>query len=339
MTLPPRFASVCPMKWLKLWALVLSLCAMAMAQQPVAPAPVAPLPQPAAPQAPAANAALGGVLPMISSDEAATALAVLPGYRNIYCAGFIADRPIERSLYIIAAEEGGQKNEFATGDVVYLSLGAANIVNPSGEYQVIRPVHDIVKEEIFRGQTRVLRSLGQMYEEVGRVRVNVVHPGSAVAIVTNACTSLTVGDLLVPFNVRPAPPMRQSAGFDRFAPPTGKTGGSIVYAKEFGNLVGRGDIAYLDIGATQGVAVGQYYRIYRPYSKYGEDRLWGMMKNYEEKASGQRMNIRLTPAERAALPREVLGEMVITHVEGKSATALVTFAQKEVFVGDLVELQ
>lgn len=266
-------------------------------------------------------------------------LTQLPGYNQLYCGMFISEQPIQDGLFIIAAEEGGMKNEFIPGDVVYLSRGSGWIVNPSGEYMVIRKVKDFVRHEPFRGQQKLLESLGTTYVEVGRIRVNIVHERSATAMVLHACESLMASDIAIPFNVKPAPPLKPSAGFDRFAPANGKTTGMLVTGKEFVSAIRAGEIAVLDIGARQGVAVGQYYRIFRPYSTYRREQAWRPMQEYLEKAVGVRMGIRLTPDEIRALPREVIGELVITHVEGRSASALVTYTAREAYVGDFVELE
>lgn len=265
--------------------------------------------------------------------------AKLPGYNILYCSGFIAERPIEPGLFVVAGEDQGTVNQFAAGDMVYLSRGAGSIVNPSGEYMLLRKVKDLVKQDSFPGQQRLLETLGSMYQEVGRVRVNIVHEMSATARVLQSCDAIVPGDIAIPFNVKPAPPLKPSAGFDRFAPPTGKTGGLVVSSKDFMTIIGTGDIVYLDIGAKQGVAVGQYYRAFRPFEAVSHDIVRRYAQNAPEKIMSQRLGIRLTLAEQMGLPREVLGEMVIIHVEGNSATALVNFAQKEIYAGDHVELE
>ncbi len=261
------------------------------------------------------------------------------GYNSLYCAGFITDRNIQEGLYITAGAEGGIKNEFIPGDIVYLNRGAGWIVNPSGEYMVLRRTRDIQMQEIFPRQRMMMEQLGTVYKEVGRIKVNIVHELSATAQVLQACDSITVGDIVIPFNVKAAPPLKPSVGFDRFAPPTGKTGGTIVASKEFLITLRTGETAYLNIGSKDGVTVGQYYRVYRPFENSSRDPVRRYAQLVPEKVMGLRLGKRLTLAEQAGLPRDVLGEMVILHVEGRSATALITFSLREIFVGDQVELE
>src|SRR5438552_263432 len=57
-----------------------------------------------------------------------------PSESEIYCAGFITDKPPIKGLFVVAGEEGGLKQLFTDRDTVFLSRGAGFIVNPGGEY-------------------------------------------------------------------------------------------------------------------------------------------------------------------------------------------------------------
>lgn len=265
-------------------------------------------------------------------------LAMRTGYNSLYCSGFITDRTLQEGLYVVAGEEGGMRTEFIPGDIVYLSKGAGWIVNPGGEYVVLRRTRDIVKMEAFPGQDLMLRELGTMYQEIGRLRINIVHEQAATAQVLHACNSIAVGDVAIPFNVKPAIQLKPAVGFDRFAPPSGKVGGTIVTGREYVRLLRQGEIVYLNIGSRDGVAIGQYYRAFRPFEPV-RDPLRRLEQYVPEKIMEQRFGLRLSVEDQRRLPREVLGEMVIIHVEGRSATALLTFSLREIFAGDYVELE
>ena len=259
------------------------------------------------------------------------------GYNSLYCAGFITDRILQEGLFVMSGDEAGHKQEFGTGDFLYLSRGAGWIVNPNGEYIVYRRVKDIVKQEAFPGQKRMLKQLGTMYMQVGRIKVNIVHEQSATAQVLHACDSISAGDFLIPFDVRASLPIKPAAGFDRFAPTSGKVVGTIVTGKEYVRMLGAGQIVYLDIGGNLGVAVGQHYRIFRPFESSNRDPNRRYLTHVPDNIMGQRFGLRLTLYDQMRLPRDVLGELVILHVERLSATALVTFSRKEIFAGDQVE--
>jgi hypothetical protein len=265
-----------------------------------------------------------------------------PGFRNynaVYCSGFIADRELQEGLFVVSSEDGGLAMEYVPGSVVYLSRGAGWVVRPSGEYQVLRRMVDINRREIFPGQHQLVRELGTVYAEVGRLNIRLVHENVAIAEVTHACDSIRDGDVAIPFDVKHVPPILPSGAFDRFAPPSGRGDGRVAAAKEFGMILREGDIAYLDIGGREGVQVGQYYRAYRPFKGHFLDFDRRYRHQIPEFIGGQRVGFNLTPRESRMLPRDVLGEFMIVHVEGRSATAVVTFAQRDILVGDFVELQ
>ncbi len=282
-------------------------------------------------------------------------LGEVSAYNSLYCSGFISDRVLQKGLFVMSGDEAGDQNEFATGDIVYLSKGTGWIVNPGGEYIVYRPTRDVIRQEAFPGQKRMLKQLGTMYKQVGRIKINIVHRESVTATVLRACESISAGDFLIPFNVKAAVPLKPAAGFDRFAPASGRTVGTIVTGKEYASLIGTGHIVYLDIGSNHGVAIGQNYRIFRPFgnsdrrSTHPDDLVQSfrgqagghLLTNprYPTHVMGQRMGLRLNRFEQRRLPRGVLGELVILHVEGRSATGLVSFSRREIFAGDQVELE
>lgn len=263
----------------------------------------------------------------------------VPTYADIYCAGFLTDRTIQGGLFVVAGEEGGLKNIYSDRDIIYLSRGAGYIVNPGGEYRLLRPVRDPVRRSTFTGQQALIKSLGQVYEETGRIRVNIVHEQTAMAQVLHACSDIQPGDIAIPFDQKPFPQLIGAASFDRFAPPTGKNLGLIVTGKHFASLLGVGDIAYLNIGANAGVAVGQSYRIFRTFATAAGDPNRRYLNQTPTHLSGMRQGYRLTREQQLALPRDVLGEIVITWVEGRSAVGIITVSRAEIFAGDEVELQ
>src|SRR5947199_777989 len=76
-----------------------------------------------------------------------------PKDSDVYCAGFISETPPVRGLFITVGAEGGLKQVFNERDIVYLSRGAGFIVNPGGEYILLREITDPQhRVEWFKGQ-------------------------------------------------------------------------------------------------------------------------------------------------------------------------------------------
>ncbi|MBI3933632.1 MAG: hypothetical protein HY316_03005 [Acidobacteria bacterium] len=258
---------------------------------------------------------------------------------DLYCAGFFTQRPIETGLFIQGSEDGGFKNEFATGDYVYLSKGRDAITGPGGQYTILRPVKDVNRKEAFAGQRAMLMGLGTLYTEIGRLEVAVLHERSATAKILMACDSITSGDILIPFSARNAPAYKTPHMTDRFAPSSGKATGLIAAAKEYDVWLGEGKIVYLNLGSSQGVQLGSYFHVIRGYLGGGNMEFASPSRQFPTDFNGTPMGRKLTPAEEATLPREVLGEVTILSVEEGSATGIITYSRSEIAVGDTVELE
>jgi hypothetical protein len=262
-----------------------------------------------------------------------------PKDADVYCAGFFTDKPPITDLFVITGAEGGLQELFTAGDTVYLSRGAGYIVRPGGEYMLLRVITDPeYRMEMFAGQNKLIKSMGKLYAEVGRVQVNIVHEYVATAHVTTSCGEILPGDIAVPLNRKPTPPAPTGV-FDRFAPASNKNEGLIATGKEFQGTLGVGATVYLNIGEDKGVEVGQLYRIFRTFATAGSDPNRLALDETPQTVFGMRLKYKLSKEQRAIMPRDILGELVILSVQGKSATALITMSRDEMFPGDQVELK
>jgi hypothetical protein len=275
------------------------------------------------------------------------------------CGGFIEQTPQAAAGQIVGAEQERERRNFGEGDLVYIDAGAQSGVRVGQEFTVVRP----------RGQfrskfSRKAGTLGVYTQEVGRLRVVRVRDRVSVAEVWTACGDLLVGDLLRPAQERPAPQARAEAALDRFAEPTGKQTGRLVLARDGREMVSRDDVVFVDLGAEDGVKVGDYLTVFRPDAHaalvdYGDEitantrggfesdsRRGGghsiqaqRLKDVDGPESGETVK---TPAVRRARPavlRKVVGELVVLRVEGRTATAVVTRTAQEIHTGDAVEVQ
>lgn len=285
----------------------------------------------------------GGLQAQITFQAPAPTTAALagqaPSYSDLHCAGFYTRRYVEEGLMILGTGDGGLKNEYSPHDYVYLNKGAGWITAPGGEYMVIRPVKDLNPRESFPGQHELRRQMGRLYAEVGRVRIEVLHEASAVAQILSACDTILAGDALVPFDLRAAAAYKIPRVTDRFAPSSGKPSGLIVSSKEFDQVVGEGKIVYLNVGSSQGAVPGSYLRVFRSFLSMDTDIFQQVTRSYAREMTAVRPAPRLNRAERAALPRDVLGEVLVLSAEEGSSTGIITFSREEIFLGDEVEVE
>lgn len=275
------------------------------------------------------------------------------------CGGFIEQTPQAAAGQIVGSEEEAERRVFSEGELVFIDAGAQGGVRVGQEFTVVRP----------RGQFRSKFSrktgpLGVYTQEVGRVSVVRVRDRVSVAEVKVACGDLLVGDLLRPAQERPVPAARAEAVLDRFAEPTGKQTGRLVLARDGREIVSRDDVVFIDLGAEDGMKVGDYLTVFRPEGhghlvSYGDeiasnsrggfesDKFKGggfsiqaqRVKDVDGPASGSTVKTSEVRRARPAVPRQVVGEMVVLRVEGRTATAVVTRVVQEIHTGDAVEVQ
>jgi hypothetical protein len=259
---------------------------------------------------------------------------------DIYCAGFYTQRPVETGLIVQSSEDGGFKNELASGDYVYLNRGTDVITgSEGGQYTVIRPVKDVNRKEAFAGQRMLLQQMGTLYAEVGRLEIEVLHDQSVTAKILMACDSINPGDIAIPFNARTAPSFKTPHMTNRFAALSGKATGTIAAAKDYDDWLGEGKIVYMNLGSAQGLQPGNYLYVTRSYMGGGNAEFAKAAHQYPTEFNGTSMGRKLTAAEEAALPREVLGEVMVLSVQEGSATGIITYSRAEIGVGDSVELE
>ena len=265
----------------------------------------------------------------------ASAAATQPGYSQIYCSGFVKDTKVPDDMRLVSGEEAYYKIVFSRGDYVYLNRGAEKGVQVGDRFMVVRSVEDPAKSEWFKGQQRIMSAMGTLYRDLGQLRVVNVQPKVSIAEVSFSCEYMQRGDLVRPYEERPVPPYKEAAPFDPFAPVSGKPVGMLVSSIDFAQAMGQYKIAYVNLGAAQGVKIGDYVRIFRHEGKV-EDNL-PVTKGYYYEVYGfgsvpQRYDWH-------DLPREVLGEALVLNASRNSATVLITYLRQQVFTGDEIELE
>jgi hypothetical protein len=268
-----------------------------------------------------------------------------PTYADIYCAGFISQKTLPDANYVAGGLQTPQTTKFANGEIVYLK-GAG--YSAGAQYEIIRALHDVNEYETFPGQRKLLKATGQPYGVVGRVRVIDTRNKTAVAQVEYSCDPINPGDTAIPFAERAMVPFKAPTRFDRFLPPNSKVFGRIVMGKDFDTDLGTGRALYFNVGANQGVKVGDYFRAVRNYESDLKDPVDSLsfkatvsedtqkkQPSFDpgrfEKGNGPVIHVR-------DLPRRGVAEIVVIGTTPTTATGMIVFAIEDVHVGDGVEL-
>ncbi len=268
-----------------------------------------------------------------------------PTYADLYCAGFINKQVLPDANYIMGGLQTPSTTKFTRGDVVYLHGTGYSI---GAQYEIVRALRDVNEYEMYPGQKKLLKQTGQPYEEVGRVKVIDTRSHSAIALIEYSCDGVNPGDTAIPFAEKQTVSFHTPIQFDRFLPASNKVSGRIVMGKDFDSELGTGHKVYMNVGANQGVKVGDFFRAVRGYQADLEDPVDSLSfkaaiaedtqaktpsvdPKMFTKSNGPVIHVR-------DLPRRAVGEIVIIGVTPTTATGMIVFALEDVHAGDGVEL-
>jgi hypothetical protein len=256
-------------------------------------------------------------------------------FSTVNCSGFVADQHVPDEIRIVSGEQSNYKITFARGDYVHINRGQDKGVRVGDRFSVVRPDKDPTDVPWFKWQAKLLKAMGTPYVDAGQVRVVNVLPKVSVAQVIFSCGYMQRGDILQPYQDRPAPPFKDSTAFDHFAPVTGKPVAMVVAGKDYGQVFGKLSAVYVNLGSGQGVKVGDYFRIFRYQGSMAE--IVPQNKGYQYSMFG--FGSAPVRYEWNDLPREVLGEGIVINVNRNSSTMVITFSSLEVYAGDYVEIE
>jgi hypothetical protein len=268
-----------------------------------------------------------------------------PTQADVYCAGFITKDRIPDANYVNGGLQTPTSTKFEIGELIYL---AGSGYQAGQLYSIVREIRDVNRYEIYPGMRKVMAAAGRPYGEIGRVRVVDTRNHSAIAQVEFSCDPINPGDIAVPFVEKQPIAFHVPGHFDRFAPSNGKLTGRVVLGKDFDGVLGTGMKLYMNMGSNQGVKVGDYFRVVRPYTTTLRDPVDSLSfkaqtsedtqirppsfeANRFTKTKGPNIHVR-------DLPRRAVGEVVVLNVTPTASSAMIVFALEDVYAGDTVEL-
>lgn len=269
-----------------------------------------------------------------NAPQAAPALQQVD-YSSVNCSGFVTDQKLPDETRIVSGEQSNYKITWSRGDYVHINRGMDKGVRVGDRFSVVRPDKDPTDVPWFKWQAKLLKAMGQLYVDGGQLRVVSVQPKVSVAQVLFSCDYVQRGDIVLPYQDRPAPPFKDPAKFDHFAPVSGKPVAMVVAGKDFSQQYGKLNSVFVNLGTNQGVKVGDYYRIFRYQGSMAEtvpqNKGYAYMMYGFGSAGGK--------YEWNDLPREVIGEGIVINVSHNSSTMVITLDSAEVYAGDYVEIE
>jgi hypothetical protein len=268
-----------------------------------------------------------------------------PTNADLYCAGFVSKQLMPNANFVAGGLQTANTTKFVNSDMIYL---AGSGYQTGQEYEIVRELRDPNRYEGFAGQHAMLKAMGQPYAELARVRIVDTRSRMAIAQVEFSCEPVVPGDIAMPFVEKPAVSFHPPLRFDRFVPANGKASGRIVMAKDFDSELGTGMKVYLNLGASQGVKVGDYFRAVRNYVADLRDPVDSLSFKASTAEDTQKQPPSVEPKfltrtkgaviHVANLPRRAMGEIVVLSTTPTTATGMIVFALEDVHVGDDVEL-
>ena len=267
-----------------------------------------------------------------------------PTYADVYCAGFISKQILPDANYVAGGLETPTTTKFTRGDMIYLE---GTGYSAGAEFEIIRALRDVNEYEMFPGQKKLLKETGQPYEEVGRVKIIDTRSRAAIALIEYACDGVNPGDTAIPFAEKLSVAFHTPVRFDIFLPASSKLSGRIVMGKDFDSQLGTGHKVYINVGANQGVKVGDYFRAVRTYDADLADPVDSLSFKAAIAEDTQKKTPSVDPKMFTKsngpvihvrdLPRRSVGEIVIIGVTPTTATGMIVFSLEDVHAGDGVE--
>jgi hypothetical protein len=269
-----------------------------------------------------------------TAPQAARAI-TQPDFMMVNCSGFISDQKVPDGIQLISGEQSNSKLTFSRGDLIFINRGQDKGVRVGDRFSVVRPTDDANRVPWFKWQIKLMRAMGTAYKDLGQVRVINVQPKVSIAEITISCGYMQRGDILQPYQDRPVPPFKDPSTFDYLAPVSGKPVAMLVAATDFAELYGKNSSVYVNLGANQGLKVGDYVRVFRYQGSHAETVPQTEGYQYTMYGFG-------TAPQRYQwndLPREILGEGIVLSVSRNSSTAMITYSRREMYAGDYVEIE
>jgi hypothetical protein len=268
-----------------------------------------------------------------------------PTTADLYCAGFVSKPLASKDKYVTGGLESPHTSRFADGDAIYLN---GKGYEAGQELTVVRELKDPNRYEIYKGQWAALKAAGQPYAEIARVRVVDTRNKMTIAQIEFSCDPVLPGDFLVPFVEKPAITFHQPIRFDRFAPANGQPSGHIILAQDFDSELGTGSKVYLNIGANQGLKVGDYMRVVRTPSAVVHDPVDSLSFKSSANEPTQTKEADVDPkflkrtggpsVQSEDMPRRAVAELVLVGTTPSTATGMIVFSMEATHLGDTAEL-
>jgi hypothetical protein len=215
-------------------------------------------------------------------------------------AGFLLEKDSQPTGYIISTYQ--DRHIVGEDDVVYTDIGKEKEAKVGDRFSIFRKM-----EEVSHPVSNFI--MGYKVIPLGVLQLTEVEAKSSKAIIAKSFMEIGRGSYLMPYRDRKREVALKAS--------TRELSGYIIDTQAGYQAIAAGDVAFLDLGSSQGLEVGNMLYIVRDVEL---DQL------YVQGNIGK-------------LPAEVIGALVVVEVGEKTATALIVKSIETVYIGDRVELK
>jgi LysM repeat protein len=214
--------------------------------------------------------------------------------------GFLLEKKLRPAGFIVATDH--DRLLVGEGDTVYTDIGKTNGTRGGNTFSIYRKL-DAVKHPVTNDV------IGWRVASLGALQLVELTAKNSKARILKSYQEIGTGAYLMPYRGRRHEVPLKAA--DR------NLHGYIVETKDGVITTGAGEIVYLDLGKSQGLKVGNLLYIVRDVHP---DRIY----------AGKKLG---------ALPKNVLGALVVVETGERTSTALVVKSVDAIYRGDQVELK
>ncbi|MCA9676262.1 MAG: LysM peptidoglycan-binding domain-containing protein, partial [Myxococcales bacterium] len=220
---------------------------------------------------------------------------------------FVDQEELDRSIRIDGAVD--EKELLAEGDSVYLSYPEDKPPKVGERYSIYVPGDEV-------DHPRSGKQVGNYVRILGELQVTSVKQGKrARALITDSNREIERGALVGPLvkQMRTVPPARNQVDAQ----------GTIIAMLTNDQLVGSGEVVFIDLGEKSGLEVGNRMYVVRRGDAYEDVMGPSSMIGQDDRR----------------FPARALGEVVIVDVGKNVSIGLITLSVQEMGIGDLVMMQ
>ena len=208
---------------------------------------------------------------------------------DLYCSIMIWDEK-KPDIKIVGAEREYEKKIMSDGDIVYINKGSKDGIEAGQLFLILEMEINVP-------------GFGPVAYKRGRLRIMDLAANRASAVIEKSCGWTRIGYYLTPFEPKETV-MGKDLGYNISPFEVSGAKGEVIYLQTDFNEIGSGHWALIDLGAEDGIQLGQQMIVYR---KVEED-----------------------------APLQIFGNVVIVDIQNKTSTIKILSCRDAVRIGDLI---